>query len=69
MPQCIAGDRRGGGGVWESNPPTRVLAGRAGFEDQSRHQSRSTPGRQEATSLVFPGQLPQLIRNWEEGLL
>ena len=23
-----------GGSVWESNPPTRGLAGRAGFEDQ-----------------------------------
>ena len=33
----------GGGGVWESNPPTRVLAGRTGFEDQTEHQSRSAP--------------------------
>ena len=32
-----------GGGVWESNPPTRVPAGRTGFEDQTEHQSRSAP--------------------------
>lgn len=54
----ITGGRTGGGGVWESNPPTRFLAGQAGFEDQSRHQSRSTPKVTEATSLGFPGQFP-----------
>ena len=33
----------GGGDVWESNPPTRVLAGHTGFEDQTGHQPRSVP--------------------------
>ena len=50
-----------GGSVWESNPPTRVLAGQAGFEDQSRHQSRSTPKRNDATSLDLPGQFPSIL--------
>ena len=32
-----------GGSVWESNPPTRVLAGLHGFEDRRGHQTPSAP--------------------------
>ncbi len=35
--------RRGGGNVWESNPPRMVLAPDAGFEVREGHQSPSAP--------------------------
>ena len=35
--------KRAHGSVWESNPPTRGLAGLHGFEDRREHQSPSAP--------------------------
>ncbi len=39
----------GGGSVWESNPPSRVLAPITGFEVQAAHQHRY------ASRLFFQG--------------
>jgi len=50
-------DAEAGGNVWESNPPTRVLAGLRGFEDRRRHQSPSAPSLAVGRS---PAALPRL---------
>ena len=41
--RCHTSNFACGGNVWESNPPARGLAGRAGFEDQWGHQTPSAP--------------------------
>ena len=60
-----AGCRKDGGSVWESNPPTRVLAGQAGFEDQSSHQARSAPFRRRDS---LPGSRTEVPCHPENGL-
>src|SRR5437899_8362562 len=45
---------RGGGSVWESNPP-RPLRAPAGFEDRSDHQAQSAP--------AAPGKLSPIFRS------
>ena len=39
-PRYCWGLEEGGGSVWESNPPSRVLAPITGFEVQAAHQHR-----------------------------
>ena len=62
--RCYDSNNTYGGNVWESNPPTEVLARRAGFEDQWGHQTPSAPDSLDSRG-VRPDHLSAMNRRRE----